>query len=182
MMSQMPVGVAGLLIAAIFAATMSTIASNINSTSTAFSMDIYKHCVPGASDKSVLSVARWASFVAGGLGTVLAVMMATWNILSLLDYFNSILGLLSSGLGGLFMMGIFFDRIGAKGALLGFISGTVVVFALSIYTSVSFLIYGAIGIVVSVGVGWLYSLILAGWRTTERFDLEKIREIIGNND
>lgn len=159
MMSQMPVGVAGLLIAAIFAATMSTIASNINSTSTAFSMDIYKHCVPGASDKSVLSVARWASFVAGGLGTVLAVMMATWNILSLLDYFNSILGLLSSGLGGLFMMGIFFDRIGAKGALLGFISGTVVVFALSIYTSVSFLIYGAIGIVVSVGVGWLYSLI-----------------------
>lgn len=159
MMSQMPVGVAGLLIAAIFAATMSTIASNINSTSTAFSMDIYKHWVPGASDRNVLNVARWASFVAGGLGTVLAVMMATWNILSLLDYFNSILGLLSSGLGGLFMMGIFFDRIGAKGALLGFISGTVAVFALSIYTPVSFLIYGAIGMVVSVGVAWLYSLI-----------------------
>lgn len=159
MMSQMPVGVAGLLIAAIFAATMSTIASNINSTSTAFSMDIYKHYLPAASDKRVLSVARWASFVAGGLGTALAVMMATWNILSLLDYFNSILGLLSSGLGGLFMMGIFFDRIGAKGALLGFISGTVAVFALSIYTPVSFLIYGAIGIVVSVGVAWMYSLI-----------------------
>lgn len=158
MMSQMPVGVAGLLIAAIFAATMSTIASNINSTSTAFSMDIYKHLVPGATDRKILSVARWSSFVAGGLGTVLAVMMATWNILSLLDYFNSILGLLSSGLGGLFIMGIFFDRIGAVGALIGFISGTVAVFAMSIYTPVSFLLYGAVGIIVSVCVAWGYSL------------------------
>lgn len=157
MMSQMPVGVAGLLIAAIFAATMSTIASNINSTSTAFSMDIYKYLRPGTTDKNILKVARWSSFGAGALGTLLAVMMATWNILSLLDYFNSILGLLSSGLGGLFVMGIFFDRIGAKGALLGFISGTAAVFALSMYTPVSFLFYGAAGLVVSVGVGWVYS-------------------------
>lgn len=158
MMSQMPIGVAGLLIAAIFAATMSTIASNINSTATAFSMDIYKHWARRASDKKIVSVARWSSFIAGGLGTVLAVMMATWNILSLLDYFNSILGLLSSGLGGLFIMGIFFDRIDARGALLGFISGTLAVFALSIYTPVSFLLYGAIGIVVSVSTGLLFSL------------------------
>lgn len=158
MMSQMPIGMAGLLIAAIFAATMSTIASNINSTATAFSMDIYKHWAPRASDKKILGIARWSSFIAGGVGTALAVMMATWNILSLLDYFNSILGLLSSGLGGLFIMGIFFDRIDARGALLGFISGTLAVFALSIYTPVSFLLYGAIGIIVSVSIGLLFSL------------------------
>lgn len=90
-------------------------------------MDVYKHWARRASDKKIVSVARWSSFIAGGLGTVLAVMMATWNILSLLDYFNSILGLLSSGLGGLFIMGIFFDRIDARGALLGFISGTLAV-------------------------------------------------------
>lgn len=158
MMSQMPVGMAGLLIAAIFAATMSTIASNINSTATAFSMDIFKHWAPRSSDKKILSIARWASFIAGGLGTILAVMMATWNILSLLDYFNSILGLLSSGLGGLFIMGIFFDRIDARGALLGFVSGTLAVLVLSIYTPVSFLLYGAIGIVISVGIAFLFSL------------------------
>lgn len=176
MMSQMPVGVAGLLIAAIFAATMSTIASNINSTSTAFSMDIYKRLVPGASDKRVLGVARWSSFVAGGLGTVLAVMMATWSILSLLDYFNSILGLLSSGLGGLFLMGIFFDRIGAKGALLGFIAGTLTVFALSVYTPVSFLLYGAIGIVVSVAVGWIYSLFWPERRQQEGLTWKQLKK------
>ena len=158
MMSQIPVGLAGLLIAAIFAATMSTISSNINSTATAFSMDIYKHIFPQSSDRHILKVARWTCLLAGLIGTLLAVFMATWNILSLLDYFNSILGLLSSGLGGLFIMGIFFDRIDARSALIGFISGTVVVFALSIYSPVSFLLYGAIGIVVSVGVALIASL------------------------
>lgn len=157
-MSQIPVGLAGLLIAAIFAATMSTISSNINSTATAFSMDIYKHIFPQSSDRHILKVARWTCLLAGLIGTLLAVFMATWNILSLLDYFNSILGLLSSGLGGLFIMGIFFDRIDARSALIGFISGTVVVFALSIYSPVSFLLYGAIGIVVSVGVALVCSL------------------------
>lgn len=159
MMSQMPVGLAGLLIAAIFAATMSTISSNINSTATAFSMDIYKHIFPQSSDRHILKVARWTCLLAGLIGTMLAVFMATWNILSLLDYFNSILGLLSSGLGGLFIMGIFFDRIDAKSALIGFISGTLVVFALSVYSPVSFLLYGAIGIVVSVGVALIISLV-----------------------
>lgn len=158
MMSQIPVGLAGLLIAAIFAATMSTISSNINSTATAFSMDIYKHLFPQSSDRHILKVARWTCFLAGLIGTLLAVFMATWNILSLLDYFNSILGLLSSGLGGLFIMGIFFDRIDARSALIGFLAGTAVVFAMSIYTPVSFLLYGAIGIVVSVGVALIVSI------------------------
>ena len=55
-------------------------------------------------------------------------------------------------------MGIFFDRIDARSALIGFVSGTIVVFALSIYSPVSFLLYGAIGIVVSVGVALIASL------------------------
>ena len=55
-------------------------------------------------------------------------------------------------------MGIFFDRIDARGALLGFVSGTLAVLVLSIYTPVSFLLYGAIGIVISVGIAFLFSL------------------------
>lgn len=158
MVSQLPVGVTGLMIAAIFAATMSTISSNINSVSTAFTVDVYKHFVPGMSDKKMLKVARWTSVLSGVIGILLAVLMVTWNILSLVDYFNSILGLLASGLGGLFIMGIFFDRIDSKGALIGFTVGTAVVFLLNIYTSVSFLLYGVAGMVVSVSVALLVSL------------------------
>ena len=85
--------------------------------------------------------------------------MATWEILSLLDFFQEILGLLSSGLGGLFLMGIFFPRIGGKAALLGFISGGIVVFFTRYATDTSFLLYGFIGMTVSVLVGYIASFI-----------------------
>ena len=160
MMSQLPAGIAGLLIAAIFAATMSTISSNINSVATAFSVDFYKRFRPTATDKSVLSCARYTCIISGILGMAIALLMATWNILSLLDFFQEILGLLSSGLGGLFLMGIFFPRIGGKAALLGFLSGVAAVFVTKYYTEASFLLYGAIGMCVSVGVGYALSFVM----------------------
>lgn len=159
MMSQMPQGVAGLLIAAIFAATMSTISSNINSVSTAFSIDFWKRFRPRVSDREMLRVARLTCVVSGLIGVVIALLMATWNILSLLDYFNTILGLLTSGLGGLFVMGIFLPRINGRSALTGFIVGTVAVFWLQYYTDTSLFLFGAVGIAVSVLVGWLLSLV-----------------------
>lgn len=160
MMSQLPAGVAGLLIAAIFAATMSTISSNINSVATAFSVDFYKRFRPATTDKQLLLTARYASLLSGILGMLIALLMATWNILSLLDFFQEILGLLSSGLGGLFLMGIFFPRIGAKAAFIGFVGGVVSVFLTKNFTDASFLLYGAIGMLVSVGLALAVSFLL----------------------
>ena len=158
MMSQLPAGVAGLLIAAIFAATMSTISSNINSIATAFSVDFYKRWRIQTTDNEMLKVARWACVVSGIIGVGLALLMATWSIYSLLDFFQEILGLLSSGLGGLFLMGIFFPRIDAKSALTGFVCGIVAVFCVKYFTNLNLLLYGCIGMVVSVTVGYLMSL------------------------
>lgn len=160
MMSQLPAGVAGLLIAAIFAATMSTISSNINSVATAFSVDFYKRFRPSASDRQMLRVARRTCIVSGVVGMGIALLMATWHILSLLDFFQEILGLLSSGLGGLFLMGIFFPRIGGRSALVGFICGVVAVFLTRYLTDASFLLYGFIGMATSVIVGLVCSCFL----------------------
>lgn len=160
MMSRLPAGVAGLLIAAIFAATMSTISSNINSVSTAFCIDFYRRWRPETSEDAMLSVARTTCLVSGIIGVVIALLMATWNILSLLDFFQEILGLLSSGLGGLFLMGIFFPRIGGKAALTGFCAGVLTVFLTKSFTDVSFLLYGFIGMTVSVAVGWCASFVV----------------------
>ncbi len=176
MMSKLPAGVAGLLIAAIFAATMSTISSNINSISTAFSVDFWKRFRPQTTDKQMLSVARYSCFLAGILGMGIALLMATWEILSLLDFFQEILGLLSSGLGGLFLMGIFFPRIGGKSALIGFCSGVAAVFLVKNFTDASFLLYGVIGMAVSVIVALLLSFVLREkqnlkgltWKTLEK--------------
>ncbi|MBO7470476.1 MAG: sodium/solute symporter [Bacteroidaceae bacterium] len=158
MMSQMPAGIAGLLIAAIFAATMSTISSNINSVSTAFSVDFIQRFRPSIKDSTLLRVARWTCIVSGLMGLGIALLMATWDIASLLDYFNTILGLLTSGLGGLFVMAVFFPRIKGRAALTGFIAGELVVFLMYLYTDVNFFLFGATGIVVSVIVSLTLSL------------------------
>lgn len=160
MMAEMPQGVAGLLIAAIFAATMSTISSNINSVSTAFSVDFWKRLRTEVSDRTMLRVARWSCVVSGVVGVIIALLMAQWNILSLIDYFNTILGLLTGGLGGLFFIGIFMPKVGGKAALVGFTSGTAFVFWMSYCTDVNLFLYGASGIAVSVIVAWLCSCIL----------------------
>lgn len=178
MMSELPAGIAGLLIAAIFAATMSTISSNINSISTAFTMDFYKKVRPEASDKAVLKTARWAVAISGLLGMLIALLMATTNIQSLLDYFNTILGLLSGSIGGLFIMGIFFPRINATAALIGFLAGTLSVFYLNYYTSTNFLIFGAISIFISVTVAWLAAPIFPNKKSNSGLTWKSIRSTI----
>ena len=158
MMSQMPAGIAGALIAAIFAATMSTISSNINSVATAFSIDFWKRFRTKTTDSQLVVVARWGSVVSGMIGLVLALLMATWDIQSFLDFFNEILGLLTSGLGGLFFIAVFMKRVKGYAALAGFVAGEAVVFLVSKYTDANFLLYGAIGMIVSIAVAWLLSI------------------------
>ena len=158
MMSQMPAGVAGALIAAIFAATMSTISSNINSVATAFSIDFWKRFRSSTTDSQLVSVARWASVVSGMVGLLLALFMATWNIQSFLDFFNEALGLLTSGLGGLFLIAVFMKRVKGYAALTGFVAGEIVVFVMSECTDANFLLFGATGMVVSILVAWILSL------------------------
>ena len=166
MMSQLPSGVAGLLVAAIFSATMSTISSSINSVSTAFTIDFYKRRHEQVSERTTVSVARYASFISGLIGVGFAFILATWNVFSMLDLFQEILGLLTSGLGGLFLMGIFFPRIGGKSAMFGFCVGILVVFVVKYSTDVSFLLYGAIGLVSSVCAGYLSSFIFKDRKNT----------------
>ncbi|NQU54050.1 MAG: cyclically-permuted mutarotase family protein [Bacteroidetes bacterium] len=175
-MSKMPVGVAGLLIAAIFSATMSTVSSNVNSLSTAFTSDFYCHFFPGSTDKKQLSVARWSGIVFGGIGVGFALLMATLNILSLFDYFNYILGLLASGLGALFLMGIFFPRINGKSALIGFVLGTGFLFLVKAQTDISFLLFGFIGMAATLFFGLIFSFFFKNekeikgltWKTIEK--------------
>ncbi len=157
MMSQMPAGIAGVLIAAIFAATMSTISSNINSVATAFSIDFWKR-FRRTTDSQLVVVARWASVVSGMIGLLLALLMATWDIQSFLDFFNEALGLLTSGLGGLFFIAVFMKRVKGYAALTGFVVGEAVVFWMSECTDANFFLFGATGMVVSIVVAWLLSI------------------------
>ena len=137
---------------------MSTIGSNINSISTAFTVDLWSKWKKGST--SDVRTARIAGVCAGLLGMGIACLMATVDIQSLLDYFNTILGLLSGGIGGLFLMGIFFPRIGSRAALIGFLCGTATVFYMNFYTQANFLLFGFVSILVSVLVALLLSIFM----------------------
>lgn len=156
--AQMPAGVAGILIAAIFAAAMSTLSSNINSVAAVITSDFYKVLSQKASVHRNMNVARWSGIIAGVLGIGMALVLATWNIASLWDQFNTFLGLLTSGLGAFFVMGIFFPRISGKAALGGVFSGLVVLFFVRNNTDLSFLLFGFVGITSSVLLVLLFSL------------------------
>ena len=159
MMCQLPVGVAGLLIAAVFAAAMSTLASNINSSTTVMSEDFYAKMFPGCTDSQKVRFAKIAGIIVGGLGVVMAVVLATFDIASLWDQFNFFLGLLTSGLGGLFMMGVFTKRIGTRAAFTGFVGSIVILLICSARTVVTSTLYGFIGLVSCFLIGYMSSFI-----------------------
>jgi len=158
-MCELPAGIAGLLIAAIFAAAMSTLSSNINSASTVLTEDFYAKYAKNPDEKKKLSFARLSGILIGGLGITMALALATFDIVSLWDQFNFFLGLLTSGLGGLFMMGIFTRRIGTKAAFTGFAGSIAVLIICQSYTHISVVLYGFIGLISCFIIGWLSSFI-----------------------
>ncbi len=174
--SQMPAGFAGLLIASIFAAAMSTLSSNINSVAAVITSDFYKTFFKNSSFKGQMNVARWSGVIIGLLGTGMAIVLATWNIASLWDQFNTFLGLLTSGLGALFILGIFFPRVNSVSAFIGLISGVDILYWVKSETNLSFLLYGLIGMVSSILVAALCSIFLPNQKETQGVTWKKRNE------
>ena len=103
--------------------------------------------------------ARLTGVIIGSFGIIMAVMLATFDIVSLWDQFNFFLGLLTSGLGGLFMMGIFTKRIGTKSALTGFVGSIAVLLLCNRYSHISVILYGFMGLVSCFLIGWISSFL-----------------------
>lgn len=158
--TQLPTGVAGLLIAALFAAAMSSLDSSMNSVATAVTTDFYRRFKPDAKDRTCLALARWVTVVVGLAGMGLALLMTGWDIKSLWDEFSKVLGLFAGGLGGLFLLGIFSRRAHGIGALVGLAASAAVQFAVSWTGIVYLLLYSFTGVVTCVVVGYVASLII----------------------
>ncbi len=167
--SEMPVGISGLLIASIFAAAMSTLSSNINSVAAVITSDFYKKIIRNTTIKGQMLVARWSGVVAGIFGMGMALVLATWDIASLWDQFNTFVGLLTGGLGALFIMGIFLPRISGPAAFFGTLGSLAVLTFVKNQTDLSFLLYGLIGLASSVAFGLLISVFIPNRKEIEGF-------------
>jgi SSS family transporter len=159
-MNEMPAGLGGLVVAGLFAAAQSTLSGSLNSVAACWVTDFHRRRKPGASDRENLRLARWITVLVGLAATLGACLLSTFDIGSLWDIFLSLLGLTGATLAGLFALGIFTRRANGTGALCGALVSVAVLYFVQQYTRVHFFLYGAIGILVCFGVGWLASWFL----------------------
>ena len=158
--TQLPVGIAGLLIAGIFAAAMSSLDSSMNSIATAGVTDFYRRFRPQVADAHCLRLARVLTVVLGALGTGTALLLARFDVRSLLDLFLQNLGLLGGTLAGLFALGIFTRRVMAVHAWIGVIASAAALVYAREATDVHGLVYAGIGSGTCFVSGILFSWIV----------------------
>ncbi|WP_237228798.1 sodium:solute symporter [Rubinisphaera sp. JC750] len=157
---ELPAGLAGIVIAGLFAACMSSLDSSLNSTATAITTDFYRRFRPEVTSEQALLVARRITLILGVLGTATAVWLAWQNTQSIWDQFLKIMGLLGGGLAGMFVAGIFTKRVTEFSVLLGFVGSGVTLFYVSSFGLVHFFLYGAIGIGSCLLLSWMASCLL----------------------
>ncbi|MCA2018209.1 sodium/sugar symporter [Vibrio tritonius] len=117
----LPVGVKGVVFAALAAAIVSSLASMLNSTATIFTMDIYKEYIaPEAGDHKLVNVGRIAAIVALIIGCLVAPLLG--NIGQAFQYIQEYTGLVSPGILAVFMLGLFWKKTTSKGAIIGVIA------------------------------------------------------------
>ncbi len=152
-----PIGVVGLIIAAIFAAAMSTISAELAALSTATVMDFYRrHFRQEASDSHYLMVSKLATGCWGVFACIVA-LNAT-KLGSLIEVVNKFGSYFYGSLLGVFVLAIGTKRATANGAFFGLMAGVATVAVVGNYSKISFLWYNVVGCVAVVVVGMLLSL------------------------
>jgi len=127
----LPAGITGLLIAAIFAAGMSTVSTSLNSTATIVLTDYYKRYFnKNSNEKSSMSVLYISSATTGLLGIIIA--LALVGVESALDAWWSLASIFSGGMLGLFLLGFISRKARKIDASIGVIIGVLVIIWMSL--------------------------------------------------
>jgi len=125
--AHLPMGITGLLIAAIFAAGMSTVSTSLNSSATLVMSDFYRPLIaPQANEQQMVRVLYAATLAWGFLGTATAFALIPLTQ-SVLDVWWTVSSVLGSGLLGLFLLGVLCRRAQSREAVLAILLGTVVI-------------------------------------------------------
>ena len=159
--THLPVGLVGLLIAAVFAAAMSSAAAELAALSTTSVIDFYRRYLnTGATDRHYLRVSKVATALWGVVATVFAVFAA--NLGSLIEVVNQVGSYFYGSLLGVFVLAVGFRRATADGAFVGLFAGMASVALLESAADVSFLWNNVVGTAAVVVVGLAVSRLRSG--------------------
>ena len=154
--TQLPVGLIGLLMAAIFAAAMSTIAGELSALSASSAMDIYKRWVRDDGDETHLLMVTKAAML---LWALFASVVAIWAVElgSLIEVVNRFGSFFYGSILGVFLLAIGWPRANGTGAFIALIAGMSAVAYATLYTNIAFLWHNLIGAVVVFVIGMIAS-------------------------
>jgi SSS family solute:Na+ symporter len=175
---RLPVGLRGLLVAAVFAAAMSTVSTSLNSASTVCMQDFYKRKIrPDATDDESLRMVRWFTLIFGIVGTLAGIGVILFKAEAAIDIWWIIAGILGGPFLGLFLLAVLVRRLGGMSVLISAIAGVLMIAWVMLSRIDAMwpdslnhcackwdgLMAGPVGTLTMVVVG----LILAGFRATE---------------
>jgi SSS family transporter len=149
----LPVGIVGLLVAAVLASTMSSLSSSLNSASSAFVADFYRPLRPGRSAGHYLVVSRSMTLVWGL--TRIVVALAAIPLLQKESVVNQVLriaGFTTGMILGLFLLGRMARPVGSRPALAAVVAGFLSVLVLWWFTQLAWPWYPLVGTLVTVAV------------------------------
>ena len=150
-LSELPIGLAGLFIAGVLAAAMSSIAAELNALATASVIDFYRRWVnPDALDSHLLRVSKGATVFWGIFACVVATYAATLG--SLIEVVNRFGSFFYGSILGVFLLAMI-PRAKGWGAFLGLIAGMTTVGYFNFRTDVAYLWQNLIGAAVVLAVG-----------------------------
>jgi SSS family solute:Na+ symporter len=154
--THLPVGLIGLLMAAIFAAAMSTVAGELSALSTSTVIDFYRRWVRDDGNQAHL---LWVSKLATLFWAVFASIVAIWasELGSLIEVVNRFGSFFYGSILGVFLLAIGWKRANSTGAFVGLLTGMGVVGYVTVNTSIAFLWHNLIGAVVVFAVGMIVS-------------------------
>ncbi|MCB9883193.1 MAG: sodium/solute symporter [Planctomycetes bacterium] len=158
--SELPIGLAGLLVAGIFAAAQSTVSTSMNSTATTIVTDFLRPWNVCRTERGYLKTARWLTFLMGVLGTATGLLFISPAIRSLMAEYYKVIGMFMGALGGLFLLAVTSRRANGLGALIGLLAGVSAMVWVWRGTRTDGYLYATIGIVVCWVVGYAASRVL----------------------
>ena len=120
----LPHGLIGLVVAGLFAALMSSLSSVFNSSSTLITLDIYKKYKPKATERELVIAGQLAVVVLVVFGMLWTTVIKLYST-GLFSYIQKIQAYISPPIAAVFLLGLFFRRLNAKGAMASFIVGFV---------------------------------------------------------
>lgn len=126
--SQVPVGLSGLLLATLFAASMSTISSSVNVCAVLFGEDFYRRFRKDVGGKEEMRVMQVVSLLSGALGTGMALWLLNMDLPTLWESFMRIMAFVGGGYVGVFILGMFTRRTHELGAIIGVLTSFVMAY------------------------------------------------------